>query len=264
MDGAHAVLGLEGAVEDRQVLGLEAGRALDRLVLGEVGEDRVDLVRRVAELAEGRRDRLVDDLQEALADELLVLDEGDVRLNAGGIAVHHEGDGPGGRQDGDLGVPVAVLLAELEGLVEDLPGGVLDVGRDARAGDVVRGVAVLPDDPQERVAVDVVLEEGATVVAGDDARLAVGLAVHDRGQGGSEVPALVGVIGQAAAHEERAEVRVAQPEGPELVGVLLDAGRRVGRVVDEDLLGGQGQGRRIAIVLDVELAVLAHELHEVQ
>ena len=87
----------------------------------------------VAELAQGRRDRLVDDLQEALADELLVLDEGDVRLHAGGIAIHHEGDGPGGGEHGHLGVPVAVLLAELEGLVEDDAGGLLDVRGHARA-----------------------------------------------------------------------------------------------------------------------------------
>ena len=122
VDGPLAVGGLEGAVEDRQVLGLEAGRAFDRLALVEVGEDLVDLVRRVAELAERGRDGLVDDLEEALADELLVLDEGDVRLDAGGIAIHHEGDGAGGGEHGDLRVAVAVLLAELERLVEDLAG----------------------------------------------------------------------------------------------------------------------------------------------
>ena len=123
---------------------------------------------------------------------------------------------------------------------------------------------MLADDPQERRAVLVVLEERAAVVAGDDARLAVGLAVHDRGQGGREVAALVGVVGQAAAHEQRAEVRVAQAERPELVRVLLDLRRRVRGVVDEDLLGGERQARRVAVVLDIELAVLADELHEVE
>ena len=108
VDGPLAVDRLERAVEDRQVLGLEAGRALDRLVLVDVGEDLLDLRRVVAELAQRRRDRLVDDLEVALADELLVLDERDVGLDAGGIAIHHERDRAGGREHGDLRVAVAV------------------------------------------------------------------------------------------------------------------------------------------------------------
>ena len=41
-------------------------------------------------------------------------------------------------------------------------------------------------------------DERAAVVAGDDARLLVRLAVHDRGQRGGVVAALVGVVGEAA------------------------------------------------------------------
>ena len=93
-DRARAARRLEGAVEHRQVLRPEVGGTLDRLVLVDVVEDLADLLRAIAELAEGRRDRLVDDLEEALADELLVLDEGDVGLDAGGIAIHEEADRP--------------------------------------------------------------------------------------------------------------------------------------------------------------------------
>ena len=123
---------------------------------------------------------------------------------------------------------------------------------------------MLADDPQERLAVLVVVDERAAVVAGDDARLAIRLAVHDRGEGGGVVATLVGVVGQAAAHQQRAEVGVAEPERPEAVGVLLDLRRRVARVVDEDLLGRDREPRRVAVGVDVELAVRAHELHEVQ
>ena len=42
-DRAHALLGAEGAVEDRQVLVLQAGRALDRALGVDVGDDRLDL-----------------------------------------------------------------------------------------------------------------------------------------------------------------------------------------------------------------------------
>ena len=157
VDRALAVGRLERAVEDRQVLWLEVRRALDGLVLGQVGEDLVDLFRAVAELAQGRRDGLVDDLEEALADELLVLDERDVRLDPGRIAIHHEGDRAGRGEDGDLGVPVAVGLAELERLVVDGAGRGDHVLRDGLVGrDQVGGVAVLVDDPQERLAVLVV------------------------------------------------------------------------------------------------------------
>ncbi len=127
VDGPRAVGRLEGAVEDREVLGLDVRGAFDRLVLGQVVEDLAGLVGGVAELLERGRDGLVDDLEEALADQLLVLDERDVRLDAGRIAIHHEGDGAGGREHGDLRVAVAVLLAELERLVVD-GRGVLDAG----------------------------------------------------------------------------------------------------------------------------------------
>ena len=76
-----------------------------------------DLGLGVAELAEGGGDGVVDDLDHAAADELLVLDEGEVGLDAGGVAVHHEADGAGGGEDGDLGVAVAVLFAVGEGAV---------------------------------------------------------------------------------------------------------------------------------------------------
>ena len=102
------------------------------------------------------------------------------------------------------------------------------------------------------------------MVAGDDGGLLVRLAVHDRGEGGGEVATLVAVVGQAAAHQQRAEVGVAESERPELVAVLLDLRRRVGRVVDEDLLRGQGQRGRVAIGLGIELTVRVDELHEVQ
>ena len=197
VDRALAVDRLEGAVEDRQVLGLDVRRALDRLPVVDVGEDLLDLRGVIAQLLQGRRNRLVDDLQEALADELLVLDQGDVGLDPGRIAIHHERDRAGRRQDGDLGIPVAVLLAEGERLVEDESGAVLDGSRNAVGRDLVGGVAVLVDDPQERRAVLVVRPERTAVVTGDDARLAIRLAVHDRGQGGGEVTALVGVVGQA-------------------------------------------------------------------
>ena len=131
LDGARALGGLEGAVEDGEVLGLDAGRAFDGAGGVDVVDDAFDFGFLVAELEERAGDGVVDDLDHAAADELLVLDEREVGLDAGGVAVHHEADGAGGGEDGDLRVAVAELFAEDEGFV---PGGLcggLEFGRAA-------------------------------------------------------------------------------------------------------------------------------------
>src|SRR5881628_2096626 len=78
MDRARAARRLEGAVEDRQVLGPERGRPLDGLLLVDVLDDLLDLARLVAHAPERPGHRVVDDLQDPAADQLLVLDERDV------------------------------------------------------------------------------------------------------------------------------------------------------------------------------------------
>jgi hypothetical protein len=117
VDGARALLGLEGAVEHGEVLVLQVRRALDRLLGVHVVDDVVDVGLLVAEPAERLGHGPVHDLQHPAAHELLVLHEGDVRLHSGGVAVHHERDRAGGRQDGGLGVPETVLPADLDRLV---------------------------------------------------------------------------------------------------------------------------------------------------
>ncbi len=221
-------------------------------------------VGRVAELPEGTRDRVVHDLEVALADQLLVLDEGDVRLDAGRVAIHHEGDRAGRREEGCLRIAVAVLLTERVRLVPQVTGGAEQVCRNTLVGDARCCSAVLLDHAHERRPVPRELDERTAVVAGDDGALAVRLGRHHRGdRGGVGLP--VGrVVGQAAAHEQGAEVRVPQAQRPEAVAVLLDLRRRVARVVDEDLLGGDGQPAAVAEGVHVELAVLAHERHQVQ
>ena len=144
VDGALAVDRLEGAVEDREVLRLEARRALDRLAIVDVLDDLLDLLGRIAELLERARHGLVDDLEEALADELLVLDERDVRLDAGRVAIHQEGDGAGRGKDADLRVAEAVLPAELERLVPGVARPRSNkVGGRLALGDLIRSVTML-------------------------------------------------------------------------------------------------------------------------
>ena len=103
----------DGDVEHRQVLVGEAGRADDRAVLGEVRLDLLDLRLGVAEGLQRERDGAVDDRHLPAADELLELDEREVGLDAGRVAVHQEGDRAGGGEHGGLRVAVAEALAEL-------------------------------------------------------------------------------------------------------------------------------------------------------
>ena len=67
-----------------------SGRADDRAVLVDVRDDLLDLLVGVAERLERERHGPVDDRHLTAADELLELDEREVRLDAGRVAVHQE------------------------------------------------------------------------------------------------------------------------------------------------------------------------------
>src|SRR5699024_7194914 len=90
----------------------------------------------------------------AATDELLELHQREVRLDARGVAVHHEADGPGRGEHRRLGVAVAVLLPELDDGVPRLRRLRVDrvVHRVQRA-DLVIGRLVLAHDALVRVRV---------------------------------------------------------------------------------------------------------------
>ncbi len=78
------------------MLVLNVGRAFDGAGGVYVAHDGVGLLVGIAELEEGAGDGIVHDLDHAAAYQLLVLDQRQVGLDAGGVAVHHEADGAGG------------------------------------------------------------------------------------------------------------------------------------------------------------------------
>src|SRR5438270_719544 len=127
----------------------------------------------VAELEEGGGHGLVDDLDHAAADQLLVLDQGEVGLDAGGVAIHHEADGAGGREHSDLRVAVSELLAVSERFVPALLAGFVNGGWDICLVDVVDAGAMHADDVEEGFAVDVPAGAGGT---GHDSRASFGRA----------------------------------------------------------------------------------------
>src|SRR6266496_917113 len=154
-DVAHVVDGrvAHGAVEDRVVLLAQRWRALHGVVLGDVLEDRLDVLLGVTQPAQRPRHGLVDDRHGPATDQLLRLDQGEVRLDPGGVAVHEQAYGPGRGDHRSLGVSEAVLLTEPERLVPGGPGRFEQARLDQAGVDVVDRPAVPADDPQHRLPV---------------------------------------------------------------------------------------------------------------
>ena len=111
-DRPRAVARLEGAVEHRQVLGLQLRPRLRSCRACRCRPTIASICGCVvAQGSQGQRHRLVDDLQHPAAGQLLVLHQGDVRLDARRVAIHHEADRAGGGQHRGLGVAEAVAAA---------------------------------------------------------------------------------------------------------------------------------------------------------
>src|SRR5207247_5984047 len=68
--------------------------------------------------------------------------------------------------------------------------------------------------------------------------LLVSFAGHNGGDCSTKCPAFHAVVTITVAHDQRAEVRVAESECAENMGVLRDFFDRVTRVVHDDFLGG--------------------------
>src|SRR5262249_54086885 len=81
---------------------VDGGRLPEAAVADRISLDLGDLRFAVAEHAQRLRHRPVDDLEVAAAGELLELDQREVGLDAGGVAVHHQAYGAGGRDHADL------------------------------------------------------------------------------------------------------------------------------------------------------------------
>ena len=253
----------ERAIEHRQVLGLEARRAFDRSGLVNVRDDFAGLFGRVAEVHQGLRHGVVDDLDEPAPHELLVLYQRQVRLDAGGVAIHHKADGAGGREHGDLRISVAVLFPKRKRRVPGFLRGQQQSRLDVFGLDRPQRVAVHADNVEHRLAVDGEPRE-CTQPLGGARRLRVGFAAHQRGDRAGHVAPAFGIVRQRQRHQQRAEIGVAQAERTEIVRILRDLRRGIAGVVHQDFLGRDGDVHGVAEAFHVELAVGPEKLHQVQ
>ena len=240
-----------GAREHREVLGAQMWRTHNRLVLGDEGDDRLDVRLLIAETPQRARHGLVDDGHRAAADELLRFDEGQVGFDAGRVGIEHEADRARGRQHRGLRVAHAGRGRELAHFVPCALRRAEQVGRDQLFVDVRGGLTMHVEHPQHVLAVLEVPGKGPHARR-DACRGEVGLTGHERGERAGDRATGVGVVGQAERHEERAEVGETEAELAERPGGLADLVGRVIRVADQDLLGGEGDLDRRAERLDVE------------
>ncbi len=205
-----------------------------------IGLDLRDIRLAIAERAQRLRHRAVDDLPVAAAGKLLEFHQREIRLDAGGVAIHHEANGAGRRHHRGLRIAVAVQLAELQRLVPGGPGVLDDVGllaggvierhridgqRLIAAGFAVRGAAVVADHPQHVRGVLLVAGEGAELL-GHLGRRGVADAGHHGGQGAAQRAAFLGVIRQTHGHQQAADIGETQTQRAEFVRKLRD---RLGR-----------------------------------
>ena len=223
--------------EHRHVFGTDVGATDHRLVLIDPCQDgrRGNVV--VAEVPQGPGHGPVDDRHGAAADQALVLDQAEVWLDAGRVAVHKQADGAGGRQHGGLAVPHAHPLGQRASLE---PRGTTR-GDQLRCNRVVEQLGGLPvhlEHAEHRFAIVFEALERPHPVS-HTSRSAVGVTGHERGDRRGHRPTLIAVVGQAKGHEQRTEVGVAQAELAKCPGGLANGLGRIVGVADQDLLGGE-------------------------
>src|SRR5207245_8532234 len=299
MNAALAAVGLEGAVENQQVLRLQpaanysaarilravrgfcrgAGSTLfdvfDGVELLNVRDDVLDFLGAVAQAPERLRHGTVHNLQHAAPGEQFVFHQRDVRFHPGGVAVHEEGDGAGRREHRDLGISIALLPSEGERPVPTFAGLFLEVMKFLARLNFFDRFTMKPDNVQHGFDVfflERLIDVGATRIvitleradgAGNFRRLLVSAPAHDGGKGAGQGAAFVGVVRQTVAHDQGAEVRVAQAERAEDVRVFRYPLGWVARVINDDFLRGNKKADGGFEALDIERSVLALELHQI-
>ena len=94
-----------------QDFSVDAGTSLEAPVALDVVDDFIDLGFAVTESFQCWWDRIVDDLEISAACELLELDQGKIRFDAGCVTIHQQSDGSCRGDHGNLGVAVTVFFS---------------------------------------------------------------------------------------------------------------------------------------------------------
>ena len=124
-------------------------------------------------------------------------------------------------------------------------------------------VAVHADDFEERLLVLPIPGERPYRL-GHPRAGEISLPAHHRRDRRRQVASLVAVVRHTHRHQQRAQIGVAETQRAEAVRISADLLGRVAGVIDDDLLRQDQRVDRVPEGLDVELAVRADELHQVE
>ena len=232
---------------------------------------------RIAEHAQRFRHRAVDDLEVAAAGELLELHQREVRLDAGGVAIHHQADRAGRRDHGRLRVAVAVLLRRALSAWSQADLACATSGRhefaerprstawSSRTGGcddllvagllAIGGAAMVAHHAQHVLAVLLEAREGPELLR-HLGRGRIRDAGHDRRERAADRAAGVGVVRDAGRHQQAADIGVAEAERAVLVGELRDLLARELRHQHRDFEHHGPEPDGVLVALDVERAGL--------
>ena len=213
-----------------------AGEALQRAIAHRIGHDGVGFDVGIAQAGQRFGDATVDDLEIAAARQGLEFHQREIRLHAGGVAIHHQADGAGGRDHGGLGIAETELLAHRQGVVPGAAGGereilLLDRGKVQRHRRgrkplvsgifAMGGAGMIAHHPQHRLLIGGIFREGPQF-AGQFRAGGIGDTRHDRRNGAGDGAAFAAVISDARRHQKPADIGEAQAEGAIVVGKLRD------------------------------------------
>ena len=119
------------------------------------------------------------------------------------------------------------------------------------------------NDVQHRLAVHFIAREWPHAFR-NSRRLRVRFAAHQRRNRPGHISPFVGIVRQRHGHQQRAKIRVTQPERPEVMRILRNLRRRVTRVVHQDFLR---RNRYVHCMLErrhIELPAGVDVLHQIQ
>ena len=253
-------------------------RPIERPASSAVGHDVLDLRFGIAHRGQRRRKALVDDLEVAAACQFLELDQSEIRLDTGCVAVHDQTDRAGRSDHRGLSVAESIGSPEFKRSIPGPSGGQqqirwamlrLDALRcDTEAlilfrRSIVRGTPMVPDDPKHVLAIACEALERSQF-SGHLGRGGIGLAGQNRRDCPTEGQRLRGVVGYTLPHEHGAQIGIAQSQRPEQEALLRNSPTWEGGHQHADFQHDGPEAHRVAEVFEVEPTIRGVEFAQVQ
>ncbi len=211
-----------------------AGLGFQRAVTNRIGDHVVDLRLIVTHIAQGFGHAAIDDFEVAAARQFLELHQCEIGFDAGCIAIHHQTNCSGRRDDGGLRVAEAKIFAHGKRIVpcalrrfgQIILNNCRQIERHGQGGQrfiafgfAVCRAAMIAHHFQHGVPVRREFGEGAKL-ARHLRRCCIGHARHGGADSASDGAPFAAVIGDARSHQQPANIGKAQTQRAVIIGQL--------------------------------------------